>query len=83
MKIRFYDNTALKFLRKQPPKQQQRLMDAIQRLPAGDVKVLKGMDSFCRLRVGSYRIIFVINYDRDEIVIRTIENRGDVYKNHP
>ena len=81
MKIRFYDNTVLKFLKKQPPKQQQRLMTAIQRLPAGDVKALKGVDEFYRLRVGSYRIIFVMDFELDEIVIRVIENRGDVYKN--
>jgi len=83
MIIRFYDNAALKFIRKQPLKQQQRLMAAIQRLSAGDVKALKGEDSFCRLRVGSYRIVFVLDFAKDEIIIRVIENRGDVYKNLP
>ena len=78
MKIRFYNNTALKFIQKQPPKQQQRIMAAIKRLPAGDVKLLKGKESFYRLRVGDYRVTFALS--KDEIIIRAIDNRGDAYK---
>ena len=78
MKIRFYNNTALKFIQKQPPKQQQRIMAAIKRLPAGDIKLLKGKEGFYRLRVGDYRITFALS--KDEIIIRAVDNRGDAYK---
>jgi len=78
MKIRFYDNTAAKFIEKQPPKQQQRILSALKRLPVGDVKPLRGPDSFMRLRVGDYRIVFFM--DEDTVIVRNVGNRGDVYK---
>jgi len=78
MKFRFYNNTALKFIGKQPPKQRQRIMEAIQKIPEGDIKALKSLDSYLRLRVGDYRIIFVV--EDDTVIIRDVGNRGDVYK---
>ena len=80
MKIRFYSNTALKFINKQPPKQRQRIIDAIKNLPAGDVVPMKNKDNVFRLRVGEYRVTFAIDYEQDEIIVRTAGNRGDVYK---
>jgi len=55
-------------------------MEAIARLPAGDVVAMKNNDNIFCLRVGDYRITFAIYYDRDEIIIRTAGNRGDIYK---
>jgi len=80
MNIRFYNNTALKFIRKQQAKQQQRIMAAIKRLPEGDIKLLKGKDNIYRLRVGDYRVTFSIDHVQEEIIIRTADNRGDIYK---
>jgi len=80
MKVRIYDNTAIKFINKQPPKQRQRIMEAIERLPDGDVVAMKNKDNVYRLRIGDYRVTFAIYHDRDEIIIRTVGNRGDVYK---
>jgi mRNA interferase RelE/StbE len=76
--IKFYNNTSLKFLAKQPKTQQERIFTAIRKLPNGDVKLLAGKDSFLRLRVGDYRVIFVV--DGETIIIRDIGNRGDIYK---
>ncbi|MDR2687831.1 MAG: hypothetical protein LBB75_08760 [Oscillospiraceae bacterium] len=46
MKIRFQRNTALKFIAKQPPKQKERMMSAIGRLPEGDVVPVENMPGF-------------------------------------
>ena len=80
MKIRFHDNTAMKFINKQPPKQKERIMAAIKALPEGDVKPMANKPGIYRLRVGDYRFTYSLDYKNDEIIIRTAGNRGDVYK---
>ena len=50
---------------------------AIEKLPAGDVKKLKGYSNAYRLRVGSYRILFDMN---EKIEITDVLPRGKAYK---
>lgn len=71
---------AKKFIDKQDRTQQIRIYKAIYNLPDGDIKQLKGYDTTYRLRVGDYRILFILN--ENEIIINIIDadNRGDVYK---
>ena len=69
---------AEKYLSKLSHKQIIRILTAINKLPAGDVKRLKGREPEMRLRVGDYRVIFE---ERDNIIyVLAIGNRGDVYK---
>lgn len=72
-----YSKQAKKFLAKQEEKVRQRIESAIQALPSGDVKKLRGQPYY-RLRVGDFRVLF----DRDGTVILVvkIDNRGQVYK---
>lgn len=72
-----YSKRAKKFLDKQNEETRNRIITAVEKLPAGDVKRLRGLDGF-RLRVGTYRIIF----DQEGIVINIIDidNRGQAYK---
>lgn len=72
-----YSKQAKKFLAKQERTVRRRIETAIQALPAGDVKKMKGQPYF-RLRVGDFRILF----DRDGAVILVvkIDNRGQIYK---
>lgn len=74
-----YSKQAIKFLKKQEPNVQKRLIKAIHLLPGiGDVKKLQGRDGY-RLRVGDYRILF--DYHTFEVLyIEKIDNRGQVYK---
>jgi len=78
-KIQF-SKKAAKFFKDQPPQQQKRLVQAISKLPEGDIRLLKGYDDIYRLRVGDYRIIFTIEENELLIRILIIGNRGDVYK---
>ena len=56
-----------------------RIIEAINELPCGDVKPLRGkLNDFYRLRIGKYRIIFAIN--KEDYTIIDIDTRGDVYK---
>lgn len=76
----FIDKKAEKFIRKQGKKEQERLLKAVYKLPAGtDIKKLKGVEMF-RLRVGDYRILYTVNEEKKVIMIENIDNRGDVYK---
>lgn len=76
MKI-IYSKKAVKFLKKQPPQVQHRIITAIENLPLGDIKKLKGSSGY-RLRVGDFRVIY--NQDGTIIDIIDIGNRGEIYK---
>ena len=71
-----YSKQAEKFLSRQSKETAVRIIRAINVLPSGDVKKLKGMSSY-RLRVGSFRIIF--DKDGNVLYIIKIGNRGDIY----
>ena len=55
-------------------------MEAIDKIPQGDIKRLQGekYPPLYRLRVGKFRIIYHI--ENEEIIIAKIDTRGDVYK---
>jgi mRNA interferase RelE/StbE len=75
---------SLKFLSSRDKRTKARLSLAIDGLlqipPKGDIKPLVGSENKKRLRVGSFRIIFVVDHDEETICILNIDNRGDVYK---
>ncbi|MBQ3176819.1 MAG: type II toxin-antitoxin system RelE/ParE family toxin [Clostridia bacterium] len=76
-----YKKKALKFIQKQPPEQQKRIILAISRLPfEGDIKPLAGMEGEFRLRVGDYRIRYTVDHGRLIVTVIDAGNRGDVYK---
>lgn len=57
----------------------QRIKAAVEKIPAGDIKPLKGSNGSYRLRVGGWRILFSYP-EHDIILIEKIGPRGDVYK---
>lgn len=71
-----YSKQAEKFLKKQDAVTRERIRDAIQNLPSGDVKKLQGKNGY-RLRVGDYRVIF--DNDGNVIYVERVHNRGQVY----
>ena len=73
-----YTKQAEDYLDKQTEKQAMRIRRAINALPAGDVKKLKGIANAYRLRVGSVRILF--EKDGNKIHVVKIDNRGHIYK---
>jgi mRNA interferase RelE/StbE len=73
-----YTNQAEDYLDKQTKKQAVRIKKAVNALPAGDVKKLKGIENGYRLRVGNVRILF--EKDGSKIHVFKIDNRGDAYK---
>lgn len=76
-----FDKPAVKFIRRQTPEQQRRLLEAIHKLPAeGDRKPMKGRPGEYRLRVGNYRVLYTV--EDAVLIVRVLDagNRGDVYK---
>ena len=72
---------ARKFIERQTPHNQERLLKAIYRLPhEGDIKPLSGQKNVFRLRTGNYRVIYSVHDDVLIVEIMTAGNRGDVYK---
>ena len=75
-----FQKAALKFLKKQDKKTQERLLKAINQLPSGtDIKKLQGLEMY-RMRVGDMRVLYTIDDIVMIISIENIDNRGDVYK---
>ena len=75
-----FQKAALKFIKKQDKKTQERLLKAINQLPQGtDIKKLQGQEMY-RMRVGDMRVIYTVDEVVMIISIENIDNRGDVYK---
>ena len=72
-----YSKQAVKVINHMDSATKQRIKTAIHKLPAGDVKKLKGFLNAYRLRVGDWRVLFDMDV---EIIITDILPRGDAYK---
>ena len=75
-----YLKTAYKVLTEYEKETRKRIIEAIEKIPQGDIKKLQGekYPPLYRLRVGKYRIIYHI--ENEEIIIAKIDTRGDIYK---
>lgn len=78
MEIR-YAKAAVKVINGMDRPTKQRIRNAVERLPKGDVKPLSGSVRLYRLRVGDWRIVFSYP-DGNIVVIEKIAPRGEVYK---
>lgn len=74
-----YSKAAVKTIATMELKTKQRIKQAIEKIPIGDIKALTGYAGYYRLRVGGWRIIF--NYpDDNTLMIDRIAPRGGAYK---
>jgi len=75
-----YSKTFEKRFSKYDRKLQEKIFNAIQNLPDGDVKRLTGNDipPIYRIRISKYRVLFHMN--EKEIQILKVDSRGDIYK---
>ena len=75
-----YSKTFERRFSKYDRKLQEKIFNAIQNLPDGDVKRLTGNDipPIYRIRISKYRVLFHMN--EKEIQILKVDSRGDIYK---
>lgn len=74
-----YARAAVKVINSMDRPTKQRIKAALEQLPEGDVRPLKGSSGTYRLRVGDWRILF--SYPgHDIILVEKIGPRGQVYK---
>lgn len=78
MEIR-YAKAAVKAISEMDRPTKQRIKLAIEKIPEGDIKPLRGSVGSYRLRVGDRRILFSYP-EHDIILIEKIGPRGDIYK---
>lgn len=78
MKIQ-YSKQSVKAINAMDRPTKQRIKTAVEGLPNGDVKPLKGSKGSYRLRVGDLRIIFSYPAE-DTALIEKIKPRGEAYK---
>lgn len=74
-----YAKAAIKAINGMDRPTKQRIRNAVERLPEGDVKPLSGSVRLYRLRVGDWRIVFSYP-DENTVLIEKIAPRGEVYK---
>lgn len=77
MKIE-YSKKAVKYINSADKPTKRRLKEAIEKIPSGDIKRLKGIEEAYRLRVGDLRVLFTL--ENDTIYIDNIIPRGQAYK---
>ena len=70
---------AAKALRKLARNERERILTAIERLPAGDVRSLKGRPGEWRLRVGGWRVLIRLDSEARVIVATAVKPRGGAY----
>ena len=82
-----YEKPARKYLATLEAKDQERIKSEVDKLSDGpfnrkdlDIKKLKGRDGW-RLRIGKYRVIFMVYRFEVRINVLDVGSRGDVYKN--
>lgn len=80
-----YKKAAIKGLRKMPPKQRQRMVEALHLIADGrattglDVRPLTQRDGH-RLRIGQWRAIYQVRESELILLVLDIGPRGDIYK---
>lgn len=73
-----YSKSAMKSIKEINNPYKGRIKTAIEKIPHGDIKKLKGYNNIYRLRVGDYRIIY--NTVKNGIYIEDVLPRGEAYK---
>ena len=77
----FIEKPARKFIEKQPPAQQKRILTALYKLPdVGDIRPMRGKVNQYRVRIGEYRAVYTLERDILTVTILKVDNWGDVYK---
>ena len=79
-----YSNNAKKFLKKSDRELAKRILDRIEELqkdplPSDKKKVEGRKDKVYRVRVGHYRILYVIFKEKNTLLIADIDKRSRVY----
>lgn len=73
-----YKKKAVKYINSSDGTTKQRLKNAIEKIPFGDIKKLTGLENEYRLRIGDLRVLFTI--ENDVVTINDIKPRGQAYK---
>ena len=79
-----FSSSAAKELQKLPANVTKRIFPAIEKLgdnprPSGSTKLVNQKENLWRIRIGDYRVIYLIGDTIKVVEIRTIGHRRDVY----
>lgn len=53
---------------------------SINPFPLNVKRIIGKEDKIFRIRVGDYRILYLVNFDKNEVFIADIDKRGRIYK---
>lgn len=74
-----YSRASVKVINGMDRPTKQRIRAAVEKLPEGDIKPLRGSKGSFRLRVGDWRIVFTYP-EHDMVLIEKIDPQGEIYK---
>jgi mRNA interferase RelE/StbE len=75
---------ALKEIDSFPGKDRKRILASLHEMELdpfnGNIKPLKPLRALFRKRIGDYRVIFIANFERSEVIILKIDKRENIYE---
>jgi mRNA interferase RelE/StbE len=81
-----YEKAAEKFLSRCDKVLGERVFRRVNRLLVepypNDMKILKGNEKLCRIRIGDYRVLYEVLSSEGKIIIHNIHKRSKVYRLH-
>jgi mRNA interferase RelE/StbE len=77
--MRSFRPPVTKTLRRLTRNERERIIAAIERLPAGDVRRLTGRRGEWRLRLGDWRVLIRLDQQAHLIVVTAVKPRGGAY----
>lgn len=80
-RVTYSKNVVKKILKYDKPTRE-RIYNALNNLPDGDVKRIQGQDNptYFRMRIGDLRALFIRDDLKMEIFVFDIDSRGSIYK---
>ncbi|MFA4936632.1 MAG: type II toxin-antitoxin system RelE/ParE family toxin [Candidatus Methanoperedens sp.] len=81
-----FDKNVKKFLSELNQSQKERIRDKllsfIENPFSGDIKKIKGREDVFRLRIGDYRVLYILDNKEKSICIVKIDKRSRIYSNN-
>ena len=80
----FFHRRVLKEVKILSKEDRERVLRAIREMRdnpfLGDVKPLKGLKGVFRKRVGKYRVAFIVNFEKNEVVVVKLAKKEEFYR---
>jgi mRNA interferase RelE/StbE len=76
-----WDEKALSFLKKLPKKISERIFNKVESIKENPFHFLEHYEGeYYKLRIGDYRALIDINFEKKVLIVQVLDKRGRIYK---